>query len=296
MAEQISILDASGTHYTSISAWVAAVQQTDWSTSPDNPVLEIYKGDYTSLGGGVDILPSEADIVFGGFTGLSNAKRALIRVPVSERHNGWFGSGVRVEDATWGKVYIACGDYCDVEGMSVKLTNAQTYAFRSNGINEIRGCLGQAHQASFELNRYYTYGGFPTAINCVAHNSSVGFGSPSNWLKMKIKNCNAVNCPTGFSLSYGGDADLQNCLAISCTTAFNLKTNGAETRLISNNASTDTSTAGTSPVTNVSLVDGVDFVAPSTNDYNITATSKLLNAGIDLSTEFTTDITGAIRG
>jgi hypothetical protein len=62
-----------------------------------------------------------------------------------------------------------------------------------------------------------------------------------------------------------------------------------------NNAFSSTGNFGASQVTGVVTTDGVDFVAPSTNDYTPVSGGALEGAGTDLSGTFIDDITGATR-
>jgi hypothetical protein len=111
-----------------------------------------------------------------------------------------------------------------------------------------------------------------------------------------IENCTVVGSGTAgiYKQNANGTAVVTNCVAVNSGTSDFVDGGGMSG---SNCASGDTtaSSVGVGTVTGVVITDGVDFVSPSTGDYNAVPGGKLDGAGADLSGTFTDDIAGNTR-
>lgn len=130
--------------------------------------------------------------------------------------------------------------------------------------------------------------------NCMAFNGA--FAWYLNGDNLELYNCfSSGSGADGFRAQVCNSLTVQNCVAVDFSNSNIVGFVGGTVTANTNNASDLATTTGTDGVANVSLTDGVDFVAPSTGDYTPVSGGALDSAGADLSGLFTDDITGATR-
>ncbi len=128
-----------------------------------------------------------------------------------------------------------------------------------------------------------------TLVQCLAHASAFGFGSTLG-APAALYNCMAANCSDhGFYVG-GGGVIAKNCVAYNCGVGY--RTSGFSEANSSNNATS--AVLGTYlPGTNgVSGITSADFVNAAGKDFHLSAGSVLRGAGVNLYSNFTTDIDG----
>ncbi|MCP3675523.1 MAG: hypothetical protein GY829_13790, partial [Gammaproteobacteria bacterium] len=131
---------------------------------------------------------------------------------------------------------------------------------------------------------YSLTGNNETDINCIAknvNNSGVGFYCGYNAAPTsEVLNCTAV----------AGDK-LGNTMIFKNTASFDNIVDFDNIRPTSTNNASDLGVSAHSSCTVTELTDA-DFTDPANGDYSVAAGSQLIDAGTDLSSEFTTDIIG----
>ncbi|HML83059.1 MAG TPA: hypothetical protein PKE37_14980 [Thiomonas arsenitoxydans] len=278
--EVISTVRASGGDYTTLSAWEAG-EQRNLVTADEIAVAVCYHDWPTGL---VD----ELDI--NGWT--TDATR-YVRVTVAEghRHNGTPGSGFHLRKSSSGSSMVlnrhrySRFEWLDTEQLS---TSTSKYCFRAFAQPDVVffACIGKNRTATAGIGCFFQDGGGAMQTwQCLAVESNIGFNGPITF----AKNCIAAGCGVGFgNSSTSGAGTSRNCLAYNCTTrGFSETWNYYGT--CANDASSDTSASWTGCVTGVT---SGAFVNAAAKDFHLSAGSVLRGAGVNLYSDFTTDIDG----
>ena len=292
MATQvISSIRASGGDYTSLSAWIAAMQTTypNLVTADVQLIAECYN-DWT--GGLVD------SVTVSGFT-TDATRNIIIRAASGHGHGGVIGGGFKITNSSSYCIGLT-QDFSIVENIEAIQTSPKSFsnsAFVINGSNCVADrCIGKSNFYAFLLERYNNSPGVsPIARNCIAYSSGYGIGA-NTWMKYDIYNCTSVNCGVGFVDSHatGVPHTITNCVAHNCTTSYSSSNDSALTAF--NNAASDATLVaplGTNPLL-LDVVDA-DFLDVTNGDYHLAAGSKLIDVGYDLTGIVDFDIDGAVR-
>lgn len=320
MAEILSTLSSTGAEgsvanggarYTSMTDWENA-QQGDLTTTanpagePSTSVLTCYKG--TTVNGGWDAQGHLFDNCTAQGWNSSAANNITIEAAPGSENNGVHNSGFKQYfNNTGAPLTVIDGSDLDmfVDVLNIEFENTDDGNGFNYGIDyrgsggTIKNCMTRASYRSLGLTP--SDKGSIVLINCVSgptgpnRSPSAFFDDVSGIGDITYYNCTATTgCNIGFQLRSLGRF-IYNCVAVGATGGD--FTNNAGSTTGSNCASSDGTvvTLGIGTVTGVSTADGVDFVEPSTGNYQPASTGKLANAGIDESAIFLDDITGTLR-
>lgn len=267
--------------YASLSEWEAD-EQADLVTAGERHVVECVAG--------TDTTKCNID---GWTTGASNT--ITVKAEAGSEHNGVPGGGFKIEASTRYEAVLTLGDdYTYVQDIEIVNTRLQSSAYGFS-INRpychVKRVIAEAqgpYTGCSAINSNYWS---QTYEACIAHGSYQGF-YVSNWNTSTFTNCLAINnVERGFyrSGTNGSGPTAKNCVG------FNNATADFDTQSVSwlgnNNASSDSTEVGTSPIT-TDIVSG-DFTDEANGDYSIAGTSSTLydnGANADLPS---TDITNA---
>ncbi len=276
-----------GGSYALMSTWEAA-EQTDLVADGDSHVLECYN-DWPA---GLDDSVLIADWV----TGASND--ITVRAATGEGHNGIEGAGFFLSHSNDNTIDIATS-YVNLQNLEI--VNTSTGAARALFVNAtimgvIERCIFTSKTSNSEcvlLNEIIEEGIFRNSL--LFGSSATNFNSTCriNGSLIVMSNVTVIggggNSQRGFA-GNSSDSTLTNCIA------FNNGNNDYEglagTTFI-NCASEDNTASGTGAITGVVEGDFKDFAG---GDYTPSVGGVLENAGVDLSGDFTDDITGFTRG
>ena len=264
--------------------WVAECYN-DWPTGlVDNPILNNRGGDATRK---VIIRSAQGS----GTNGVNY-------------HNGISKAGFWITSNTnWLKCLQIATEYYEISGIEV--INTATVG-SSDGITSnstavdglIENCIASAYGFPFSVSAKYPSGHL-IVKQCIG--IQLGSIEPcfhiANYKYSKYYNCMAINGTVGFGDIPAPTTGLNsllfnNCLVYNCTTDFSINTT------IDSNTSHNATSNSTISATYGTLTDIVesDFTNYGGGDYSVASGSALIDAGIDLSLEFTTDIVGTERG
>jgi len=287
--EIVHTIRASGGDYTTLSAWEAA-QQRDLVAADEIAVAECYNDWPSGLNDVVEI--------FGWTT--DSTRFVNVRVADGHKHGGQIDAGFRIKSngGATGCVYNRTS-YTLLEDLNVE----NTFMLSSGHViynvqpTTISRCIAKGNNNSF--TGAFTIGSSnTTCINCLAVNTKRGFrayiGTAMD--SIQLLNCTSANCSEyGFWVHASvPDITVKNCVSYNAgVTNFSGLYEAAST----NNAASDGST-NTPPGSNPLTVDitSADFVDAANGDFRLSAGSQLIDAGTDLSSDFTTDIVGTVRG
>lgn len=268
-----------GGYYTSLSLWEAGEQAN--LTALDEIRTAVCYNDWPT--GLVD----ELDI--NGWT--TDATR-YVRVTVAEghRHNGTPGSGFHLRKSSSGSAMVlnrhrySRFEWLDVEQQS---TSTFRYCYRAFAQPDVvfYACIGKNRTQTTDIGCFFSdSGGGMQTWQCLAYGSVIGFNP-----NVFAKNCIAVGCGVGFGNSTtSGAGSSRNCIAYNCSQrgfSQNWNFNGT----CSNDASSDTSASGTGSITGIT---SAAFADAANNDFHLSSGSVLRGAGVNLYSDFTTDIDG----
>lgn len=265
-------------YYTSLSLWEAGEQAN--LTTLDEIRTAVCYNDWPSG------LSDELDI--NGWT--TDATR-YVRVTVAEghRHNGTPGSGFHLRKSSSGSSMVLNRHrYTSIEWLDTEQLSTGTlkYCFRAFLQPDVLfyACIGRTQTSTTTLGAFNDdNSGVSSAVMCFAYGSPVGITS------VVARNCVVANCTTGFGGSGGRAA--YNCVAYNCTTDYAPAWGFGEQG--SNNASSGTGATGASPQGGgVNSITSAAFVDAANNDFHLTSGSVLRGAGVNLYSDFTTDIDG----
>ena len=298
MAVVTKTLRSSGGDYSLMSTW----ESTEQTTLTDNHILQCYDDWPTGLAD---------ECTVAGWV-VTSTRYVIIEAAAGSRA-GWADdaiSGFHLKKSSAGGVLRIDQAYTQVRKIGVASTNNQ-YTIRVDASvvsPTIRECVTLSdHDTDTGANNFYVVNLAWGAIirNCLSlsrrgeqantTNRAFRFGDINSGYTGTIYNCTAVNL--------GGDSDfvgfynsatgvrytIKNCVAYSSAgTSFSTWSGATAT----NNAGNDTAAPGTSAVDSITTAAFVDYAG---GDYHPAAGGALAGAAIDLSADFTDDITGATR-
>lgn len=283
-------IGASGRDYATIAAWEAATRLHLVSRE------EIRRG----------VLYDDADfseqVVISGATTDSRRYRELVPA-TGQRYDPVRDSGVTITQAGAGATLTLGEDFARLTGVKVVSTYASsgTNACVSSTYSGIRvvGVVGvmASTTAAGEGIVFYSGGTNARVRNCIAIGNSNTAGASKGFIVegagSKVQNCAAIRIRrgttgTGFKDSGAGGVLFENCACGSSDIAFSVTTGWQN-----HNASFDTTASGPGAVQ--SFTPANVWTDSTNNDLRLVAGGVLVNAGFNLSLDFTDDITGASR-
>ena len=272
-ATVVKTIRASGGDYTTITAWEAA-NQGDLVTADEIRVAECYNDWPAGLG--------DAFIIAGSTT---DATRYLkITVAEGHRHNGTPKTGFFLIGNAAVTFCTLVDAYTVLDGLDVENTNTTSgvaigHSFGGTGLTVKNTIVRTRGSSGFGLR----LPAGSTAINCLAWGNSTA--GATGFDVSRARNCTAYGYAAGFGPA-SGDKSCKNCVAYGAsyqdfynTTALNC----------SNNASEDATAPGAGSITGIT---SAAFVNAAGNDFHLAAGSALIGAGVNLYSDFTTDIDG----
>lgn len=273
-----------GGYYTSLSLWEAG-EQANLTTLDEIRTAVCYNDWPTGL---VD----ELDI--NGWT-TDATRYARVTVAGGHRHDGAPKSGFYMQKTSTAStlVFVRVA-YTVLEWLDCEqLGSSGKFGIRhlTGGSPTFRNCISKNNTAANAA--FYSdvnTGALATLIQCLAYDTPYGFGSSTATAFTALYNCVATNCSNhGFYVG-GGFAVAKNCIAYNCGTGY--RTVGFSDSNSSNNATT--AVLGTYlPGTNgVSGITSAAFADAANNDFHLSSGSVLRGAGINLYSDFQTDIDG----
>lgn len=199
-----------GRDYTDLAVWESA---TDYNlvTATTSEVLECY----------ADASSYNDQIILNGATANASYTR-IIRPASGEEHDGTPGTGVRFFSTAAGQIFQVSDSYVKIQDIVAKLTinSSNTYfAFYIAAFSlytETIGCIaydctnaGSGYASCFYSNADGTYW-----INCLAHNSYIGFRVDQNH-NYYVYNCTSTDNDYNYysSVSVASYARAKNCVA-----------------------------------------------------------------------------------
>lgn len=278
--------------YTSITSWEAG-EQTDLSVLGESVILECFN----------DWVGGLAEKV--ALSTWPNAHRKIhnttIRAASGHSHNGAWGAGFTIRRSVGYGTLLDVPAHVTIQDICAENTTASgtanTCVLHQNATAE--RCMfkcaddsgGDALIAT-GTNPSADYGASPIANNCIVLDCAGHGIVTSKWAAGVFRNCTAMNCG-----GIGIVADLtgylptiENCVAFGNAGGDFFDSGTMAT--IRNNASGDLTAPGTNPITGITTADFEDYAGGS---YRPAAGGALAGAGVDLSAEFTDDITGDTR-
>ena len=264
-----------GNYYTSLSAWEAGEQAN--LTTLDEIRTGVCYNDWPS---GLD-----NNVTISGST--TDATRFMrITVAAGHRHDGTAAhSGFWLKRAHNASaiVLIFGQPGTQIDGLDIEQTST----------GEDYRCIRNLDSASVQIS------------NCVVKSVSgaAGGGIQSNG-NATIRSCYAYQCARGgfnitdsdrvynsvsannlFGFIGAGAPQVKNCVAYSCTYSY-FSLTGTNSN---NNAASNTETLGSAPITGVT---SAAFANAASNDFHLSSGSVLRGAGVNLYSDFQTDIDG----
>jgi len=274
-----------GGYYTTMTAWDAAfggATSADLVANDEVAVLECYNDWPAGL----------ADhLMLDGWV-TDATRKIVIKVATGESHTGVVGTGFQVNyhAPTTSQEVIKTGflhvDLIDLEIVSLRSASQAGVRQETGGNASTYGCIAQIGgsdgHAAFHYIKY--------SENCIA--IVTGSSNPKGFYRASWKALQeAVNCTTGqygniYSGGGGAGMIVKNC--VSNHRGFE---GGNFIAGCTNNAALNGSTVAP-PGTNPLLVDinSTDYQDSDNGDYRLSQNSRLTGSGVDLSTDFTTDI------
>lgn len=283
----VSAIRASLGDYTTISAWELDIP-ADLTAVNEQWVAECYDDWVGGLDDSVVIADRTTD----------STRNIVLTVADGEQHNGVdYSTGFYIEtDAR--TVIQFLPDYTVIDGMAINIIYSSygPAGILTSGDNSISPIIrnnlihSQFDAVGNPISIYVATSDYAAIYNNVVIDHSTtpaGFGFYVDCYSADVYNNTAVNLDRGLSV-YGGS--IVNNISYGCTTDYNFS--GFNSNSATN--ASDKSTATDASVTVLNLTDS-DFRDVSNNDYRISFDSDLVDAGTDLSADFTTDIVGTER-
>lgn len=283
-------IGATGRDYATIADWVAATALHLVSRE------EIRRG----------VLYDDADfaeqVIVEGATTDSRRYRELVPA-TGQRYDPVRDSGVTITDGSGGATVTLAEDFARLTGVKVANTynSSGTNACVSSTSSGIRvvGVVGvmTATTAAGEGIVFYSGGTNARFRNCIAIGNSNTAGASKGFIVegsgSKVQNCAAIRIRrgttgTGFMDDGTGGVLFENCACASSDIGFNVTTGWQN-----HNGSFDTTASGPGAVQSFTATSV--WTDSANNDLRLIAGSVLVNAGFNLSLDFTDDITGATR-
>ncbi len=270
-----------GGYYTSLSLWEAG-EQADLATLDEIRTAVCYNDWPSGL---------SDELAINGWT-TDTTRYVRVTVAEGHRHNGTPGSGFHLRKASVGSSLIInrhAGSRFEWIDFDQQSTSSVKYGARAINAGEVvfYGCIGR-NQTTGDFAAFLSdLGGSDTAQMCIAHGSRIGFHGPNG----VRQNCLAYGCIVGYGINSAGtngEGNSKNCVAYNCSTrGFSSAWNFNST--CSNDASSDTSASWTGCVTGIT---SAAFVNAASNDFHLSSGSVLRGAGVNLYSDFQTDIDG----
>ena len=293
--------------YATIHAWEAA---TGGAIGSNVVVGEVYAD------AAFDYSTPSANLTFTGATGTSASSYRHLKAWTTHRYDLFTGEGVRLDvaiDNTFQTGLTVNEPYFRITGIGVELTGVSASSGTFRGI-DARSCAGAILDGvTVRVSQFVnavglnvvTTGQDVSSYNCIvtvdagqALTSCRGF-LLSNLLlagTYRAVNCLAVGC-VGSTLGHGftcgsGAAVIANCVATGSSDAdfYELIAPAVFASCISSDDTALTATGGVGNVASTSLYRYEAF-----RDYRPVVGSAAIDAGLDYSSLFTLDITGAAR-
>lgn len=276
MAVITKTLKPSGGDYSLLSTW-EATEQTDLVTAGDSHVLEC------------DAFTCTDTVVISGWTlGASNG--ITIKAAAGHEHGGVPGAGFKLYTAATGLDVFVSAQYVTLQDIELEYGGTNFREALSGVCTRIDRCIiTNLSTDSGAWARSISNTDGQTIINSILTGLGGGSISWDRRADIFLYSNTIVNLFSGISTDNNNSEFKNN---VFCA---NVSDVGTTWDAADYNAFVGTGAFGTNQVTGVVLTDGVDFVEPSTGDYNPTNTGALYDAGADLSGTFTDDITGATR-
>lgn len=303
-----------GGDYTSVGAWQTdhgGSTDKDLVTNQDNPVLECYKGTYSS--GGLNFI--DETIVLTGWT-CNATYYPTIRCPSTEMHDGTpSGSGFHWKGVGNTTVLNITGaKYIRLENLELLLDAAVNYRYvfqlNSGADNFLfSNCVFRYDSTVAGSHGNTTAARNGEMRNCLFH--SEGTGKPDAIINQpRYSSTDYKNCAFSGNATYGLDNDtisgdthelgIINCWSYDVDEFYDTSnaTPGWASDSGGNASETYSTTAppdevGSSNYT-TNIVSG-DFEDAGNDDYSLSSSSNLIQAGINLYSDFTDDIIGTAR-
>jgi len=261
--------------YSDLTSWASAIQNTDWITTDQQPVAEIYD----DFGAGLSI----NNINFNGLLADQLTHYPIVRAASGQEYNALTGVGAKLIN-TGVYYFLTYSTKLDLHQLHISNpTNSNQYLDNSRQVNTYNCFLDNV--------RFYSSSTSYEAVNTVNIARTVGdcFGA------LTTKNCTAIGKGGGV---ISGKILYNSCIATNCigyneipTTDYNIFWNTTTTTCAQNNNGSASLGAG-----NIDNLLTTDFTDYANGDYSVATGSQLIDAGTDLSVQFTTDIVGTVRG
>jgi len=299
-------LKPSGGDYTTMAAWEAdngGAASKDLVTNNCIVRLEMYKGDYTAVGGGVNFIEEKYESAMFSWD-TDDARYKHFVVPESERHDGTPGSGFYWQSPAFNRCIRARAG----SGL-LKVTGLDFLGDRNECVvaqdthSEFNNCIFRVTGTTSD--NLVSTGGLPLAafFNCLfleesgaSISSLLSLGSNRN---CRVNNCTFVGGDKGIKLGNGATIFVNNCVGYDQTTDFLFLDVGDTlnpSSEFSHNASSNNSTYPLMGTNNYAGdVVAADFADAANDDYHLSASSALLGIGTNLYSWMQEDVDGEAR-
>lgn len=300
-------IGASGADYSTIASW---------ESDTDNNLLGDGSGsDSIEVGALLNETHTISSAVTIGGATTDDDHYRILRATTGAEYSPITGAGAVVDQTADTYGFLVSEEGVRMERIGVKHTVAThggtaCVAFLNDGVNANGATVTLTGVVAIDETTTHTGQGFWVITgeykvvfnNCIAigkgaNSFAYGFrnSGTSPQVGPEYNNCDAYNCTiNGFQSSRDiATFKVQNCVSVGAGTAdFGLA--GTSLAVVSNNASSDATAPGTGAVTGVVPADA--FTAPASNDFTLKTGSVLIDAGVDLSAFFTTDLAGNLHG
>ena len=298
----VKTIRASGGDYSSLSGFLAG-EGRDLVAADERAVAECYN-DWTGDGLG-------SDRIFGanGFTTNSSANYVLVRPAAGSgtqgpnKHDGTPGSGFRFSySGSYSPAIYPTFSFAmeDVEARSTNSGGQEVFKQYGNYLFAFDRCIFYQTAPAWVGNQHNGAYGNSGVRNCLAIQTTDNGGVNTSTAGSRVlyENCTVV-CTvanTSYAIagdSYGNPVSAKNCAFIG----FGMDWNGNGSWAGAGNATDQSSGASGLPGTAVSVYDltTAAFTDAANDDYSLASGSVLIDQGVDLSADFTTDIAGTTR-
>lgn len=278
MADVVSLIANSGGAYSDLDSWEAAMETLhgpDFNTSDIRPIAEI-SDDF-----GVNGL-SYNFVTFNSW--IADAAHApIIRAAAGKEYNPITDTGAKLTNQG-GYNFLTYNTSLTVKNLGFFNPTLATQLFDNSSKASTYGCYFENFTVIFTSTAY-------EAINCVNKSAL----QKALFRGGTTKNCTAIGVGGG---EITGQILIQSCTATNCV-VYNETTKTAYDSFHGSTLTTCAQNDNGSTALGVGHVDGIttaDFTDYANGDYSVAAGSSLIDAGTDLSADFTTDIVGTVRG
>jgi len=221
-----------------------------------------------------------------------STRNIKLTVAIGERHTGKPSTGFYIlQNHAWGSILEFESDYTEIEYF-----NIENIAFNDSTCVVLTKYIKLSNTVLKSGKNCLNIDDYCTVYNVLVIANNIGIKGAYRCYSSSIDSCTLIGdgSSTGISVeNHSGELILRN--NVSYNNSIDFLATGSPFHTDSSNNATSLSTLDPNLGTIVD-VDSSDFTNTASDDYSVADGSALIDAGTDLSPEFTTDIVGTERG